>query len=428
MIWLEACPHQTPLIIRKTIALASLSKKNPEKHRKFTQLDYTVWALSSAKRPSNIVKTSLFIAFTELGNVVMPTTLKQVVTSRLSVRYLFFLFFLLPAIAGALDSNHFTNTHFSSTHQRSAFCDAFSSLCSDDTDSKPSVPRTCLDNEYPITDDYYFEFDNMHLIRGMFMGQNYDLVSDIPTLYGCRNDAWNFYEWATISKGIPAESLQVITDVNDPLTKRIVLASIQKLAKHTHSAPGPHRIILTFSGHGTNRKDGSGDERDNQDEAMVIGREVIADDELHEAMGQFHKNSRILAFVDTCFSGTMFDLPYRYQFNADKPDSIEEITSAQVKNIPAYMIAISASRDSESSADAYFPSPSGKPGWSSQGDFTNRVIKAMNQISYQKLLAKEIPIFLKDQKYSGDARYNLKQHAVVSSNFQLGKNLRLFGW
>ena len=288
-------------------------------------------------------------------------------------------------------------------------------------------PTVCYDNQCPLDTDFYFEFENMHLIKGLFTGQNYDQIPEVSTLNGCRNDAWNFFNWAAISKGIPATSLKVRTDRFGPLSKSIVLSEIERLAEQTHSEAGPHRIMISFSGHGTRRTDTSGDELDHMDELMVCGRDIISDDELHHAFKRFHKSTRLLVFVDTCHSGTMFDLPYRYVYNTLHPDIVEEIDTGRDRDIPAYMMVISASRDRETAADAFLPSPD-TISWSSQGDFSNRMIKTLKEVYYHNLYVRNIPALLRDQKLHAEIKYNLNQHAVLSTNFRLDKDLKLFGW
>ena len=178
------------------------------------------------------------------------------------------------------------------------------------------------------------------MIKGLFTGQNYDDIPEVPTLNGCRNDAWNFFNWATISKGIPANSLKVLTDRLGPLSKSIVLSEIERMAEKTHTENGPHRILISFSGHGTRKKDTSGDELDGMDELMVCGRDIVSDDELHNSFKRFHKSARILVFVDTCHSGTMFDLPYRYVYNAVHPDIVQEIDTKRDYSGPHELIQV----------------------------------------------------------------------------------------
>ncbi len=287
--------------------------------------------------------------------------------------------------------------------------------------------NVCYDNQCPLDSDFYFEFENMHLIKGLFTGQNYDQIPEVSTLSGSQNDAWNFFKWAAISKGIPATSLKVLTDRSGPLSKSIVLSEIERLAEQTHSEPGPHRIMISFSGHGARRTDTSGDEMDHMDELMVFGRDIVSDDELHQTFKRFHKSTRLLVFVDTCHSGSMFDLPYRYLYNTLHPDIVEEINTGKDRDVPAYMMVVSASRDRETAADAFLPTPD-STSWSSQGDFSNRMIKTFKEVFYQNLYVRNIPALLRDQKLHTEIKYNLNQHAVLSTNFRLNKDLKLFGW
>lgn len=63
-----------------------------------------------------------------------------------------------------------------------------------------------------------------------------------------------------------------------------------------------------------------------------------------------------------------------------------------------------------------------------QGDFSNRMIKTLKEVYNHNLYVRNIPALLWDQKLHADIKYNLNQHAVLSTNFRLEKDLKLFGW
>jgi hypothetical protein len=73
-----------------------------------------------------------------------------------------------------------------------------------------------------------------------------------------------------------------------------------------------------FSGHGEQVKDGSGDEADGKDEALVpidarATRALIADDVINECLVEnLPEGVTLYAVFDCCHSGTMMDLPFIY--------------------------------------------------------------------------------------------------------------------
>jgi metacaspase-1 len=77
-------------------------------------------------------------------------------------------------------------------------------------------------------------------------------------------------------------------------------------------------LVFHFSGHGVQRLDRDGDEADGYDEALCPvdfddphGGGVILDDEINATIVRpLGKGVKLHAFVDTCHSGTMLDLPY----------------------------------------------------------------------------------------------------------------------
>lgn len=71
----------------------------------------------------------------------------------------------------------------------------------------------------------------------------------------------------------------------------------------------PEFVLLLLSGHGFATGDTNGDESDHQDEAIMINKGLIIDDEIYSrVVSKF--NCDMILLSDTCHSGTMFDLPF----------------------------------------------------------------------------------------------------------------------
>lgn len=64
-------------------------------------------------------------------------------------------------------------------------------------------------------------------------------------------------------------------------------------------------VVVTFSGHGGQVPDVSGDEPDRQDETWALWDRELIDDELNALWGSFKEGVRILLFSDSCHSGTV---------------------------------------------------------------------------------------------------------------------------
>jgi hypothetical protein len=68
-------------------------------------------------------------------------------------------------------------------------------------------------------------------------------------------------------------------------------------------------LVIHYSGHGTHFDDETGDEEDNQDEAVVpVDHEAspcIMDDELRELFARLPDGARVTLFMDCCHSGTI---------------------------------------------------------------------------------------------------------------------------
>lgn len=64
-------------------------------------------------------------------------------------------------------------------------------------------------------------------------------------------------------------------------------------------------LLITYSGHGGQIPDLTGDEEDGQDETWVLYDRQVIDDELYRAYGAFAEGVRIAVFSDSCHSGTV---------------------------------------------------------------------------------------------------------------------------
>lgn len=127
-------------------------------------------------------------------------------------------------------------------------------------------------------------------------------------LNGCELDARNMAEWfRTVAK---YDKVDVLLNP----TKARLVKSIVDACKLTHLNE-VKELCISYSGHGSNQKDVSGDEADGMDEGLVPvdfeSSGLLLDDELNALMRTVNTRTQVYWFVDACHSGTILDLQYR---------------------------------------------------------------------------------------------------------------------
>jgi metacaspase-1 len=85
-------------------------------------------------------------------------------------------------------------------------------------------------------------------------------------------------------------------------TRRAVLSGIRAAAKKLTSGG---LFFLTYSGHGGQVPDVTGEEADKQDETWCLYDGQLIDDELYAELAKFKTGVRVLVFSDSCHSGTV---------------------------------------------------------------------------------------------------------------------------
>ena len=85
-------------------------------------------------------------------------------------------------------------------------------------------------------------------------------------------------------------------------TRAKTLAAIRAAAKRLKSGD---LFFLSYSGHGGQVDDVSGEEDDKLDETWCLFDGQLIDDELYLELGRFAKGVRVLVLSDSCHSGTV---------------------------------------------------------------------------------------------------------------------------
>jgi len=224
------------------------------------------------------------------------------------------------------------------------------------------------------------------------------------TLQGCVNDAKDMAALCKQWLGFKASEITLLTDAQ--ATKAAIMKQL-KAAVGDAKAGKLSGIVFSWSSHGTQVTDTSGDEPDGMDEAFVphdIAEKagdwdpahVIVDDEFHDLFQQLPDSVPLEVFLDTCHSGSglrgaEFSLHApRVKFIAPPGGqgpvkqravpgfALQRATEAAAKN----QILWSGCKANQTSADAYF---NGRY----NGAFTYHYAKVMND-SQNKLTRNEV--------------------------------------
>lgn len=146
------------------------------------------------------------------------------------------------------------------------------------------------------------------LLVGINQFKNYPTAA----LNGCVNDA---NDMAALLKDMFAFKDSDITVLTDKqATKARIMSKLKSMVDAAKTGRADY-LIFSFSSHGTQLPDESGDESDKADEVFcphdLAAKDdkwdpnyVISDDELHDLFIQLPKTAQLEAFLDTCHSGT----------------------------------------------------------------------------------------------------------------------------
>ncbi|MEP6608107.1 MAG: caspase family protein [Burkholderiaceae bacterium] len=99
-----------------------------------------------------------------------------------------------------------------------------------------------------------------------------------------------------------SQKIKATTLLTRKATRANLLSNIRSAAKSLKSGD---LFFLTYSGHGGQVRDVTGDETDKQDETWCLYDGQLIDDELYFELSRFAAGVRILVLSDSCHSGTV---------------------------------------------------------------------------------------------------------------------------
>jgi len=190
--------------------------------------------------------------------------------------------------------------------------------------------------------------------KAVLIGINY--FGTESELQGCQNDVNNMKKMLTNVFDFHENNITILKDLpNDPHhrdhmspTRDNILRELKKLVSESKAGD---KLFVQYSGHGSWVKE-TGDNRNELDgrteTIYLVDKKEITDDELNEILiKQLPKGVQLRCIFDSCHSGTVVDMTYRWNF----VDLVSVENVALVGETHDCMM-ISGCQDSQTSADA----------------------------------------------------------------------------
>jgi hypothetical protein len=156
---------------------------------------------------------------------------------------------------------------------------------------------------------------NQNSSGGLALCVGINVFENLPAssrLHGAANDARDYAAALQECLGFAKSDITVLTDAQ--ATKSAVMGALNGLVARAKAGETKH-LVFTYSSHGTQVPDPSGDEPDRADEAIAAYDirpagdswdldTVIVDDELQAVFSDLPDDVLVEVFLDTCNSGT----------------------------------------------------------------------------------------------------------------------------
>jgi len=150
-----------------------------------------------------------------------------------------------------------------------------------------------------------------------------------------------------------ANVLEFTDDTEFTPTKRVMESTMHQLVNN--AMPGD-RLFIQYSGHGTEVRDRTGDEKDGFDEAFCpLDGGVILDDWLFLNTVkplERHPGASLFFLVDACHSGTCLDLQIQYYATrGERPTIRVNVDRNPKRTCTSHVLGFSAAMDDQTATD-----------------------------------------------------------------------------
>jgi hypothetical protein len=238
--------------------------------------------------------------------------------------------------------------------------------------------------------------------KALLIGCNYYYTS--YKLNGCIEDIINIRNILINVYGYNPSNIIMLHDSTDSTfiksnglpTYSNIINNLKSLVNASSSCS---EIWFHYSGHGTYIKDMNGDETDGNDECIVPTdfkkSGFIVDDTILSIIKNIDVKCRAILLFDSCFSGTVCDLPYLFT-SYPTYYKWEKSNKTEISNNQIYMF--SGSNDNQTSADTYNYSDK-----KYVGAFTQALINCLKSSGYSANLLslhRDICISLKNNGFT----------------------------
>ena len=188
----------------------------------------------------------------------------------------------------------------------------------------------------------------------------YEKKGTMKRLPGCHMDIKMAQKMLMEHYGYAKSDFIILSDETSsyPLqpTRDIILQKLKWIAEQCHRRPTLTQVVIYYSGHGTQTPDKNGDEEDGMDECLVpsdfMEQGLIIDDMFFDCIwSKLPLSVKVTCIFDCCNSGTIFDLPYRYDGKLFRRD--EKVTPQKLSTPLPLIVTVSGCHDPQTSASAY---------------------------------------------------------------------------
>ena len=209
--------------------------------------------------------------------------------------------------------------------------------------------------------------------KALLIGINY--YNTANELNGCIEDIKNVRNALVDAYNYPVGNIVMLRDDQTSAallpTRSNILAQLSALVQQSSRL---EEIWVHYSGHGSYVRDQNGDEFSGRDSTIVpcdfAKSGVIVDDELLTLLRLVKPTCRVILLFDSCFSGSVCDLPWSFEFIAGNTFSRSLLNRVVVTHPNMYMM--SGCKDTQTSADIYVASNKAYA-----GAFTNAFLECL---------------------------------------------------
>lgn len=242
--------------------------------------------------------------------------------------------------------------------------------------------------------------------KAVLIGINYSTLDSKLQLNGCISDSYKMKELITIHYGFNEEN---ITMLNDDVEDKKYLPARQNIIRELYELKKcsiEDEVWIYYSGHGSYIRDINGDEEGSYDSVMMpldyMKRGYILDDQLFNILKDY--NSRTVVIFDSCHSGTICDMPWKFQYNTNNNFNINKVSNITLEN--PNIVTISSSLDTQRSIEILY-----KDNNISLGVFTSILLLVLRDNNFNAPISK---IYNDVCKYM--TQHNFKQLPLMTSS------------